>query len=83
MIYLIFTAEGFAEAFEELVAEKASLWINDKVLSDQQTAQLNAHGISINVLPHQVNGANEKAVIAALEHVEKQAPKTEILVEYL
>jgi hypothetical protein len=83
MIYLIFTAEGFDEAKATVVQDKASLWVNDDVLSDSQKEELEAEKISVNILPNNADPKNEKSVLAALQHVEQQSPKTEILVEYL
>ena len=83
MIYLIFTAEGFDEAKTIILEDKAALWLNDDVLSDTQQAELAAANIDVNILPENANPKNEKSVLAALQHVEQQVPKTEIFVEYL
>ena len=82
MIYLIFTQEGFAEAKSDILESKADLWLNVDLLSPEQLADLSTHGISIYFLPDPVNPNNEKAILAALEYVEQQSPKKEILVEY-
>jgi len=82
MIYLIFTQEGFAEAKSDILEDNAELWINNDLLSAEQLAELKTHGISISFLPNATDPNNEKAIIAALEYVEKQSPKEEILVEY-
>tara|TARA_R110002049_G_scaffold221841_7_gene393322 strand:+ start:614 stop:865 length:252 start_codon:yes stop_codon:yes gene_type:complete len=82
MIYLIFTQEGFAEAKSDILEDKADLWINVDMLLPEQLAELSAHGISIYFLPDPVNPNNEKAILAALDYVELQSPKEEILVEY-
>tara|TARA_R110001606_G_C15404643_1_gene654158 strand:+ start:35230 stop:35481 length:252 start_codon:yes stop_codon:yes gene_type:complete len=82
MIYLIFTQEGFAEAKNDILEDKADLWVNNDLLSSEQLASLSAHGISISYLPEPIDPNNEKAIITALEYVEKQSPKEEILVEY-
>lgn len=83
MIYLIFTGEGFNEAKDIIKQDKASLWVNDDVLSDSQKEELAAANISVDILPANANPKNEKSVLAAIQHVEQQSPKTEILVEYL
>jgi len=82
MIYLIFTQEGFAEAKSDILKDKAELWINNDLLSVEQLAALKTYGISISFLPDLIDPNNEKAILAALEYVEKQSPKEEILVEY-
>jgi len=82
MIYLIFTQEGFAEAKSDILEDKADLWINNNLLSPEQLAELNTHNIGISFLPEPVNPNDEKAIIAALDYVETQSPKEEILVEY-
>jgi hypothetical protein len=83
MIYLIFTAEGYEEAKDIIQQDKVDLWVNDDVLSDSQKEQLSSAKISVNTLPTNANPKNEKSVLAAIQHVEQQSPKTEILVEYL
>tara|TARA_R110002050_G_scaffold9504_2_gene33464 strand:- start:40008 stop:40259 length:252 start_codon:yes stop_codon:yes gene_type:complete len=82
MIYLIFTSKGFAEAKHDILEDKAAVWINNELLSSEQLAELNIHDISVSFLPDIIDPNNEKAIIAALEYVEKQSPKEEILVEY-
>jgi hypothetical protein len=82
MIYLIFTQEGFAEAKSDILQDKADLWINVDLLSPEQLAELSSHGISIYFLPNHINPNNEKAILTALDYVEQQSPKKEILVEY-
>lgn len=83
MIYLIFTHAALAEAINDIIADKAILWINDDILSEQQSAQLATANITVELLPKFVKPSDEKGVVAALELVEKQADKgAEILVEY-
>ncbi|HDY85718.1 hypothetical protein LCGC14_0907520 [marine sediment metagenome] len=82
MIYLIFTPEGFAEAQADILEDKAALWINNNLLSPEQLASLSAHDINVSFLPNLIDARDEKAIIAALEYVETQSPKEEILVEY-
>jgi hypothetical protein len=83
MIYLIFTPEGFDEAKTDIIKDKAVLWVNDNVLSDQQKNDLATNGIMVNILPTNANPKNEKSVLSALQHVEQHASNTDILVEYL
>ncbi|OUR73205.1 hypothetical protein A9Q78_04495 [Methylophaga sp. 41_12_T18] len=83
MIYLIFTPDGFEQAKADILQDQADVWINDKVLTDPQQDQLTAASINFNILPDIANPKNEKSVLAALDYVEKNADKTEILVEYL
>ncbi len=82
MIYLIFTQEGFVEAKSDLLEDKADLWTNADLLSPEQLAELKTQNIKVYFLPEPVNPNNEKAILAALDYVEQQAPKKEILVEY-
>jgi len=83
MVYLIFTQEGLAQAFDDIINDKAILWLNPDLLSDQQYAQLVNAKISINVLDEAIDPSNEKAVVIALEHVEKITGNNDILVEYI
>ena len=82
MIYLIFTIEGFTEAKQDLIEDKAELWINKDILSAEQLIELSARDITINILPDLIDANNEKAIIVALDYVEKISPDKEILVEY-
>lgn len=83
MIYLIFSAEGFDEAKNDIVDDKATLWINNNVLSDEQQTELKAADIMVYELSEYVKPTDEKGVVAALEYVEKRSDKNaEILVEY-
>ena len=82
MIYLVFSQEGINEAITDIMADKADLWINSDILSATQIEQLKQHNINIQFLAEFVEGSNEKAVLAALEAIERQNPKVDILVEY-
>ena len=83
MIYLIFTEEGLTQAIEDIIADKATLWLNPDLLSEQQYAQLVNAKISINILDEAADPSNEKSVVKALEHVESITGSTDILVEYI
>lgn len=83
MIFVIFTEEGLAEAEAEVITEKATLWLNPSLVEESDLSRLKAADIAIHGLPEQVDNINEKAVMAALMHVESHSPKTEILVEYI
>ncbi|MDH5358112.1 MAG: hypothetical protein OEW63_05745 [Gammaproteobacteria bacterium] len=83
MIYLIFTQDGFEEAKNIIIEEKATLWVNEDLLSDQQISELTQAAISVHTLPNKVDPNDEKSILAALKLIEQDAPKTEIFVEYL
>lgn len=83
MIYLVFTQDGFEQAQQMIVEDKAILWINADVLTDQQRAELDSAGIQVFTLADKADPSNEKSVLAALDYVEKNAPDCEIFVEYL
>jgi len=83
MIFLIFTDEGLAQAEAEILTEKATLWLNPSLIEESDLSKLQAAGITIHVLPEQIETINEKSVMSALSHVENNSPKTEIFVEYL
>jgi len=82
-IYLIFSQEGFAEAKETILANKATLWVNADFLSDEQLAELEHENINVQVFAETVNGSNEKSILQALKPIEENEPKSEILIEYL
>lgn len=83
MLFVIFTAEGLAEAKQQILSEKAGLWLNPDLENESDVSDLQTAGISIHLLPEQVDANKEKAVLAALTHVEKNSPKTDIFIEYL
>ena len=83
MIFIIFTAEGLTQATDDILHEKAGLWMNPELRAESDLSAFERAGIEIETLPHSVDVSNEKAVLAALAHVEALYPKSEILVEYL
>ncbi|GLP99861.1 hypothetical protein GCM10007891_17150 [Methylophaga thalassica] len=83
MIFLIFTTEGLAEAAAEIKAEKATLWLNPGLQENDKLSGFIAAGCDCYFLPEQVDAGNEKAVLNALSHVEKNSRDNEIYVEYL
>jgi len=82
-IYLIFSQEGYEEAKESILADKATLWVNAGFLSDEQIAELNQANINLQIFSEIVNGSNEKSILQALKPIEDKEPKAEILIEYL
>ncbi|RKZ80488.1 MAG: hypothetical protein DRQ35_02175 [Gammaproteobacteria bacterium] len=83
MIYLIFTQQGFEEAKNIILEDKATLWVNDGILSNENLAELTTTGISVHTLNDKIDPSDEKSVLVALKHVEQNSPNTEIFVEYL
>ena len=83
MIYLIFTEVGFEEAKESILQNKAALWINRGILSEDQQTLLSENEIAVTILSILVKPSNEKDIIAAIESIEEECPNAEILVEYL
>lgn len=83
MLFIIFTVEGLNEAKPQVLEEKAALWLNPGLKDEADLSALTSAGIQIEFLPDEVDANNEKAVLAALTHVEKNSPKTQIFIEYL
>jgi len=83
IIYLIFSQEGFAEAKESILADKAILCVNADFLSDEQVAELKQAEINVHLFSETVNGGNEKSILQVLKPIEEKHPKAEILIEYL
>ena len=84
MNYIIFTHDGLEQARDEIIAGHASLWLNPDVLAETERTKWTSQGIKLHILPHQVNAESEKAVLAALDYVEKHVAKgEEIFIEYL
>lgn len=82
MIFVIFTEEGLLQAKADILAEKATLWLNPSLLEESDLTGFQEAGIEIHGLPEQVDTMNEKTVMAAVTHIENISPKTDILVEY-
>ena len=83
MIYLIFTQAGFEDAKSSVLENNATLWINNGILSDEQLKSLSMASITVNMLIPLVDPTNEKAIIAAIESIEKEHPNAKLFVEYL
>ncbi len=83
MLFIIFTAEGLAEAQQDVLSNKAELWLNPGLKKQSDLAVFEKAGIAVHVLPEDIDAANEKAVMTALSHVESQSRDKEIFVEYL
>lgn len=82
-IYLIFSQDGFAEAKESILADKATLWINADFLSEEQSAELKQENINVQIFSALVDGGNEKSILQALKPIEEKQPEAEILIEYI
>lgn len=84
MVYLIFTAEGLADVIEDILASGAACWLNPPLMSSTHASRLAEAGIELHALPETVVAGNDKAMLAAFEHVESQSGAAgDILVEYL
>lgn len=83
MLFIIFTAEGLQQAQQEVLTNKAELWLNPSLKKQSDLAAFVAAGIRLQTLPEDIDAANEKAVMAALAHVENQSRDKDIFVEYL
>lgn len=83
MLFIIFTAEALAEAESEILEHKADLWLNPSVKLAADLTMFQDQAISIQVLPNEIDGNNEKAVLTALSYVESNTTDKEIFVEYL
>jgi hypothetical protein len=82
-LYLIFTAEGFTEAKEAILQDKALLWINPDVLNETQTTELTAADIEFKILDKWVKPSDDKAALDIMSSIEKNMKDVNILVEYL
>lgn len=83
MLFIIFTAEGLAEAQQEVLSNKAELWLNPGLKKQSDLSLFEQAGITLHTLPEEIDGSNEKAVMTALSHVEAHSHDKDILVEYL
>lgn len=83
MLFIIFTAEGLEQAQQEVLSNKAELWLNPALKKQSDLTVFETAGIVVHTLPEDIDAANEKAVMTALTHVESQSRDKEIFVEYL
>lgn len=83
MLFIIFTADGLAEAKAEVLKQKANLWLNPGLKQQSDLTVFENAGIEVRSLPDEVDADNEKAVLTALTFVEQHSKDKEIFVEYL
>lgn len=83
MIFLIFTADGLAEAAADIQREHATVWLNPDLKNAEDCEKLVEAGCDCYFLTEQADPSNEKSVINALSQVEKSSKDNEIYVEYL
>lgn len=83
MLFIIITDDGLNEAAEEILENKATLWLNPALKNESDLSRFEQAGIEIQWLPEEVNANNEKAVLNALSFVEKHTNDKAIFVEYL
>ncbi|MTI63134.1 hypothetical protein [Methylophaga sp.] len=83
MLFIIFTAEGLTQAQEQVLNNKAELWLNPSLKKQSDLSVFEQLGITLHTLPEEIDASNEKAVMTALSHVEAQSHDKDILVEYL
>lgn len=83
MLFIIFTADGLSEAQDEVLENKAELWLNPALKKQSDLSVFEQAGIAVHALPDEIDANNEKAVLGALAFVEQNSQDKEILVEYL
>ena len=83
MLYIIFSREAYDDIAAQLASEQASLWVNPSLLDAQEQQALQAAGVMVTPLPQEVDASDQHAVLAALEHVEKNSSDADIFIEYL
>lgn len=83
IIYLVFTADGFADIKESIVEKNATLWINIEILSEEELSTLKSAQIPIYFFTETIEPNNEKSVLSAINSVEKTSPNAELFVEYM
>jgi hypothetical protein len=81
-IYVVFTVEGFAQIRSELTHNKAMLWHNSGIISEEDLHTLSASNIPLQELTPSIQSDDDKAILAALTKIELIYPNAEILVEY-
>jgi len=82
-IYIILTSEGFTAMKATIIEKKVTLWVNKRVLTNQQLEALKQSNTTIHLLPDHIDADNEKSVLTALKYVEQQSQQAEIFVEYI
>ena len=81
-LYLIVTKNGFDEAVNNIIEQKAALWINHGILSDEQIQSLAQVEITPHILEQEIQPGNEKAVLEIIQQIERDDKEANILVEY-
>ena len=81
-LYLIVTKNGFDEAVNNIIEQKAALWVNPGILSDEQIQSLAQVEITPHILEQEIQPGNEKAVLEIIQQIELDDKEANILVEY-
>ena len=82
-LYLIVTKNGFDEAVNNIIEQKAALWINPGILSDEQIQSLAQVEITPHILEQEIQPGNEKAVLEIIQQIERDDKEANILYRIL
>ena len=82
VLYLIVTESGFNEAVNDIIEQKAALWINPGILTSEHIQSLEQAEIIPHILEQEILPDNEKAVLEIIQQIERDDKEVAILVEY-
>ncbi|MCX4188708.1 hypothetical protein [Methylophaga sp. OBS3] len=60
----------------------AQVWLNPSLTAQAEQPNWQAKSLHVNVLPQEFDANKERAVVAALDFVEKQSKDPDIFIEY-
>jgi hypothetical protein len=81
-LYLIVTESGFNEAINDIIEQKAALWINPGILTSKHIQSLDQVGITPHILEQKIQIGNEKAMLEIIKKIEQDDKNINILIEY-
>lgn len=81
MVVIILTPQGLTEMVDS-IEPGAQVWLNPSLANQVEQPDWQAKSLQVSVLPQEFDANKERAVVAALDFVEKQSNDPDIFIEY-
>lgn len=83
MVILILTRNGFEEAKSIIAKGDIAIWINDKILTNDELNKLRTGKINITNFTYEINPKDTTSVEGALATISEHHPEETIFVEII